>query len=296
MVYFPVPQAVIFHVRGAHASRYLQARLTNDIRAASQDKAVYAAALTPQGKTEALFTVFAPEKDEYILYADGGDPAEVLQALKRFLVAERVEIVDQSHDFLLFHVAHLDPPIAEFKVQRKNHDWLIARKRIGPLGWDTVVNRSRKDSFIEDMTSRGAKEMSEWEVSLARLKAGVPAFPTEINGDHLFSSSGLVNAVSFTKGCYTGQEVIAKIDSLGKPPRVLKLLDVHLDNAAPGNDIMAKDQDKPIGKILSVAYDPAEQVSICFADLRNVENLEQIELRVNGARAKLRSSVAPAPR
>ena len=89
--YYLYPEAIIIKVSGKDAGRYLQARLSNDINKLSEGESCLAACLTPQGKTEALFTVYKAA-EEYLLFCSGGDPETVKAGLARFIVADRVDL------------------------------------------------------------------------------------------------------------------------------------------------------------------------------------------------------------
>ena len=104
MKYFEIAAPIILDVAGKHSQRYLQARLTNDIRQISKDTGISAAALTPQGKTEGLFLLYLQSEGNYRLICDAGNKNEVLSALKRYLVADQVKFTDQSDNYSYLHI------------------------------------------------------------------------------------------------------------------------------------------------------------------------------------------------
>ena len=303
MKYFSLPDAVILEVKGPHAAKYLQARLTNDLRSLTQDQGMLAAALTPQGKTEGLFTILKQAEDAYLLYADGGDRNAVIQGLKRFLVAERVEVSDMSPRMTVLHYcdssAPLNSPLAAFPASNENDlpllvrrvgEFILIRKVRGELpGWDILASSNSMAKVTAEFSAHGGLELALPEQTLLRLRAGVPKFPEEINADLLFVSAGLGSAISYTKGCYTGQEVVAKIDALGKSPRILKLLEADLSSPAAGQEVISSSDGKAIGKVLSCIFDSRSGKSLCFADLRNIDGLAEMALSIGGASARLGS-------
>ena len=96
MRYFQVTDAIILSVSGRDARRYLNSRLTNNIKTLADGEVVSAGLLTPQGKTKAVFQVLSLGQDQFFLICDGGDRAKVMAATRQFIVADRVVVEDQS--------------------------------------------------------------------------------------------------------------------------------------------------------------------------------------------------------
>ncbi len=301
MKFFRLPNAIILEVQGPHASRYLQARLTNDMRMLSSTRALVAAALTPQGKTEGVFTVLFERENHFLLVADGGSAVEVIQGLKRFLVTERVEVIDRSAELCILHYFDLQrdvdlslgtlpssdegSPLLDVKKLGAAH--LVRKKRGESSGWDLLLPLGLQRQVLSELSQYSALELDPGAITLFRLRGGVPQFPDEMNSEHLFVSAGLPDAISYTKGCYTGQEVVAKIDAMGKAPRVLRLLSVAGGAPMPKAEIIEARQGKVVGTVLTCTFDSARNCTLCFADLRNVDGLSELQLSVAGVAAHL---------
>jgi aminomethyltransferase len=88
---------------------------------------------------------------------------------------------------------------------------------------------------------------------ILRIKAGLPSSPNEINGDYIPLELGLWDAVSFSKGCYTGQEIIARLESRGKLARHLVGIDLS-ENVPLGSSIFQGKRD--LGKLTSIIFSP----------------------------------------
>ncbi|MBN8550192.1 MAG: hypothetical protein J0M12_12815 [Deltaproteobacteria bacterium] len=310
MKYFSIPSAVILSASGPHAERYLQIRLTNDLKQLTAQRALQAAALTPQGRTEALFTVFSVAPNSYMLIADGGNPQVVLEGLTRFVVTERIEFRDVSSEYVLIHMIPNREkedmgafvPVApshghDFSRVSAGSIQFISRQRSAEQGWDIVVPREQSAAFISRLVEKKAVEISSAEQELLRLRAGIPMFPVEIGPEHIFSESGLTQAISFTKGCYTGQEVIAKIDALGKPPR--RLLQLKLAGAKAISQkapVEAEGETRSAGEILSSAVDQESECTWAFASIRSSIDTTKVAISVEGRSATVGASVAAAAR
>lgn len=308
MKYFPLQQAVVLSVSGAQAQRYLQVRLTNDMKILSSQRAMQAAALSPQGRTEALFTVLAVAENSFLLFADGGEPQAVLESLKRFVVTERIDFKNDSQEFAVFHIlpSHekedmgaLLPPAPthaqEFSRITTASALFISRRRSADWGWDVLVSKAHCSAFVDKLRAKEAVQVSEQDQLLLRLRAGIPIFPIEINSEHIFAEAALTQAISFTKGCYTGQEVIAKIDALGKPPRLLTRLKLSTPiGVSPGEPVIGVSEQRPIGEVLSCAVDHENNATWIFASVRSSIDLASTKISIGENEATL-VACGPAP-
>jgi folate-binding protein YgfZ len=109
--------------------------------------------------------------------------------------------------------------------------------------------------------------MTSTEYQLMRLQRGAPTFPDEINENVILTECGMRDAVSFTKGCYVGQEVIERSDAIGKVPRTLERIVISGVQVTLGATI-TNAQGETIGKIVSSATDEASATTYAFALLR----------------------------
>ena len=299
MKYFILSEAVVVSVSGTQAERYLQARLTNDMKLLAPRRAILAGVLTPQGRTEALMTALSTAQNSFVLFADGGKPDSILEALKRFVVTERIEFADVSSQFVVLHLIPSRekddlgalvpaPPVHGEEFSRITAGALefISRRRSLDWGWDVIVPAAQISTFIERLHEKEAVELSPEQRLLLRLRAGVPLFPVEINSEHIFSESGLSQAISFTKGCYTGQEVIAKIDALGKPPRLLCRVSMPgAIEVSPGTNVTTSAESRPAGEVLSSAIDNECGVTLAYVSLRSSIDCTKEKLLIGSTEA-----------
>lgn len=280
--YFRIPAAVVLEATGPDSRRYLNARLTQDIKSLQAGCVVWAAALTPQGRTQGYFAVLCLEADRFLLVCDGGEPAALRDAVGQFIVADRVEVRDVSGDFSLAHLigAQSDLPgsigsLAPREFLRGPTSFAFFCQRTPEIGIDILMRGSSPSSDWDELLAR-AEVLSESSRQYLRIKAGIPAFPQELNSEHLFAESGLESAVSHTKGCYVGQEVIEKVASRGKLPRVLRKAAFDVLISIPAGAALNADPDPlqgPAGVVLSSAQDPAEGRTCCLALVRTAASV-----------------------
>lgn len=282
MVWFELPHSFVIRVSGRDALRYLHARLSNDIRNLAVGAGCFAAALSAQGKPDALFAVYRLEEGEFLLVIDGGDPTSILTSLRQFVVTEQIETVLETH-LTCFHSSELpsvliDPeflvePSPGLSVQRgPDGAFLCGRVRTTTPGFDLIVPEKQRDPVLEFFHSREVSALSEDEQLVQRVKSGTPVFPTELLASRiLLESVSGKTAASFTKGCYVGQEVLEKIDSHGRAPR--KLVGFKLEGTKPcrpGEKVFTRGDGEKVsaGEVIDSAPHAQEKSVFGFAYLK----------------------------
>lgn len=236
--YYTLPHSVIFRAEGKDVTRYLHARLTNAIKGLPIGFSCRAAALTPQGKTEGLFTCLHTAETEYLLQCDGGDAELLRAALCRYIVADRVTIEPFLEDVIVVHIsadareklckeAQIDVPSGQCLVPHqmpKNPlgiEAIIPASRLGYPGFDIWVKSAECYLSLIKAALGDCKELDSTEFEVIRLTQGSPMFPAEINQEHLLTEAPVGTAIARNKGCYVGQEVVERIESRGATPRLL---------------------------------------------------------------------------
>jgi len=181
MTWWRVPRDFVL-VRGRDARDFLQGQLSQDIEQLAPGESVMSFLLQPQGKVDAYLRVTAVGQDGYLLDVDPGFGDDVVTRLERFKLRTEADI-----------------------------------RRVG--GWQVVASLDEDGDLVEeildDIEIEGvAGDLVDYEA--ARIRAGIPAMGREVDSSTIPASLGVVDhAVSFTKGCYTGQELVARIDSRG---------------------------------------------------------------------------------
>jgi len=273
-----LPDAIVLAITGRHSERYLQARLTNDVCRASAEVSVRAAALAAQGRVEAIGLLFRPEPERWLFLIDGGDRSGVRNAVARFKVAEQAEITDVSSAWRLCHItAPAAGELAPFTGERITtgeltvtrgpaEGWAIRNDRLGTPGVDLLTPRAPLGEHHAE-PARGCPISSD-EVIRRRILADRPVFPAELNEETLLAEIPLEPIVSFTKGCYVGQEVVARLDAYGRPPRLLRRLEVHGgEPLPPGTPVLGSDGRRE-GEIRSSVVSATGDETLAFASIR----------------------------
>lgn len=195
----------IFRISGPDRVRFLNGQVTNDVSGPLEREAVAACLCSIKGRVEALVWVSATE-DSLLLDGELGQRDFLQARLERYLIADDCEIIDETSNFLLIHHFNSGGPG-------------ISCRRLLLPGRDQFLKRSASVSFDESSRIH-SMEFEQWQVLAAVPQAGL-----EITGGEFPAELGLdARAVNFHKGCYLGQEIISRIQSVGRVKRRLRVV------------------------------------------------------------------------
>ena len=211
-------------VRGPDAEAYLQGQLSQDVAALAVWDTTDSLLLEPDGKLSALLRVTRTDGQGFVLSVDRGYGDAVVARLRRFLLRSKVEFEQPAWrdlslrgDGVASAAAGLLTVLAERGVLALPFEW-NGWTGVDLLGPEDVVLAPSAAALPDGITACGAEA-----VEACRIVTGIPAMGTELTSKTIAAEAGLVErTVSFTKGCYTGQELVARLDARGsKVPRRL---------------------------------------------------------------------------
>jgi tRNA-modifying protein YgfZ len=242
------PDRGLLIVSGPDAADYLQGQLTNDTEAIGPGEWIYAALLDRKGHMQADMRVLRP--------GDGPDlwldlEPEGLEAAGRHLgtykIGREVDVADAGDEYVLFSL--IGPRATE--IARAAEAVTLRTDQ----GVDLIVPAAERDGIHAALLDAGAVEVSFEAAEILRIESGRPRFGAEMGTETMPAEAGIVEqAVSFTKGCYIGQETVARLHYKGKPNRHLRGLRFS-GPARPGDSIVL--DEKEVGTVGSAALSPA---------------------------------------
>lgn len=257
-------------VSGRDSRRYLNNRLSNDLRSMSPGSSIAAAALTPQGKVEGLFTVLCETDELFYLVCDGGVRQTIFAAVGRYVVADRVSIEDLSLTTTLTHLSGTEDEVrAEVAAIGQQLDCRVLPSAISPLGLVVISLNTTSASTDTAFASLWGEPLSTEEFTRARFARGCPQYPVEVNDDVILTECGLAAAVSFSKGCYVGQEVIERSDAIGRLPRHLERVSLEGRASPQAGDAVVGADGTAVGRVVSSFCDEKSERTFLFALLRS---------------------------
>ncbi len=280
-------------VSGPDAVEYLQGQCSQDVAILESGMSADALLLTPQGKLDAMVRVTRSGDDELYVDVDGGYGDAVMARLARFKLRVKVQIEPVD-----WRIVALRGPGAASLVGDVTPP--AGTSFVVPYAWDGVtgVDLLGPDPRIPAQVRRCGPEA--WRA--LRVEAGIPAMGAELDERTIAAEADLVErCVSFTKGCYTGQELVARLDARGnKVARRLRAVAIDPAQAAgvtlrPGAEVSVGD--KVVGRLTSVAWSPVlgTAVALCYLH-RHVEPPCDVRVQVEGSargRAPARALALP---
>ena len=254
------------YVVGPEACTYLQGQLSQDVDALAPAEAAYTFVLQPTGKVDAWLRVTRMADDAFLLDVDAGWGEAVLVRLTRFLL--RTDCTVEALDWELVTVMDAEPDTVEIPMGGVAIpvDW-PGLQGVDLLGPSVVIPDSMKEV-----------DGSAWEYR--RIAAGIPTLGAEMDESTIPGATGMVNrSVSFTKGCYTGQELVARVDSrsAGTPTRLVRAVGEGPAPATGSEITLAGDL---AGRLTSVAVD-ADEAGLGFVALAAVRRAVVVPTTVN---------------
>jgi tRNA-modifying protein YgfZ len=250
-------------VSGPEAAEYLQGQLTNDTEAIAPGDGCYAALLDRKGHMQGDMRVLRPGA-EPDLWLD--TEPEALEAVRRHLgmykVGRQVELGDVTAERAILSL--IGPRAVEVAGSAPLPENACEELTLGganclavgtPDGIDLFVEAADRDRVLEALLAVGAIEVSPEAAEIVRIEAGRPRFGAEMGTETMPAEAGIVEqAVSFTKGCYIGQETVARLHYKGKPNRHLRGLRLSAP-AQPGAALRLGE--KEVGTLGGAAVSPA---------------------------------------
>jgi tRNA-modifying protein YgfZ len=255
-------------VRGPDAASYLQAMVSNDVEALGPGESCEALLLTAKGRVVAPMTVYRRGVDDYVLLTETELAEPLRAALVRSRFASKVEIELEDHSSVLV-------------VGRETPPGGIANREFGVAAYELL-----------DEETPAWGEIGADELERMRIRAGIPRYGRELDERVLPAEAGLDRtAIDFEKGCYPGQEPIARQHYRGRVNRTLRVLELDGDEL-PDYDAELTYEGKVVGRVTSAAREGDNVIGLAFV---RVEVPEDAELRVGDRTASQLQLTSPRP-
>ena len=282
MIYYLVENdlknaSAVLRVRGPDANTYLQGQFTQDLRLA--DGAVaYGLWLDHKGRVQADSHIRRQADNDYLVISFSLPAAQLLARLQAYLIADEVELEDETTSWtgvLIWGEGATD-------IKAPAGSLVLPSRRTGLGGVQWLVPAGRGTDAVTALKKVSAKEGDRTAAELARLRAGVPAVPVDLGPRDLPNEGGLDDlAISYTKGCYLGQEVMARLKNLGQVRRRLHLVQGVGAQPAPGTALYQGD--RKVGETRSAAADGDNFLALAMVSLVNLDAAAGLSLAPSGA-------------
>ncbi len=267
----PVPNRSIVEFTGRDRTRFLHNLCTNDVAGLKPGQGCEAFALNARGKTVGHFFLFV-EADRIVLDSAPNQSDILIDHFEHYLVTDDVSLADRTAEFcqLLVVGPNAKARVATLtgaQVPDNECDHVSVRLggptvRIRSLSWcspgdvSILSDRNERDAVLQALTSDGLEVFDEKWFDTRRVENRFPLFGIDITADNLPQEVDRNDqAISFVKGCYLGQETVARIDAMGHVNR--KLVGLQFDgDELPESGVELVVDEKVVGTVTSSARSP----------------------------------------
>jgi len=259
-------------ISGTEAVMFLNGLISNDMKTLAKDLWMPAAFPNVQGRLLAAIRVIHRD-DGFLIDTESATREAVLKLVERFTLAGDFRVADLTDENALLSVqGALAPAVVgallgkELESLGRNAvsaaDWedaqvtVVRATHTAEDGFDLFVPQGKAEAISDALISAGARPVGFDTLETLRVEAGIGRYGIDMDETNVVSEANLDDAVSFTKGCYIGQEIIARIKYRGHVAKKLTgFIFEGTDTLDSGAQVLSTD-DKEIGRITSSVFSP----------------------------------------
>jgi len=288
---------------------FLQGMLTNDVKALAAGQGVYAAFLNQQGRLVSDLRVYA-QTERLLLDVLAWRRAALMEALSRFIVADDVELTPVDEEPLIGVEGPLaravvaealgvtDLPQTPYAHQRLTFEGaallVIAASEVDGSGLLLCGPASTGPALLDACIEAGARPLGMRALDILRVEAGVPWPGVDTDDSTLIMETGRQAAISFTKGCYLGQEVVERVAARGHVNRQISGLVLDGEQLPPAGARVLADA-REVGYVTSAVRSEALRAVIALAmiQIKHAPLGERVDVDMDGVRTTATVSALP---
>jgi folate-binding protein YgfZ len=248
----------LFSVHGKEAIQFLNGLITNDVKALEDGAMMLAAFPNAQGRLLAVVRV-QRIGDKFLIETEEATREKVFNNIFRFTFAGDFFVEDLSEKYRYFSIQN-----SKSKIKNEGEIW---------FGNDVFVQLESSLDFSD------AVEIPDELYEILRIENGIPLYGVDMDETTIVPEIGIPNLISYKKGCYIGQEIIARIHFRGHIAKQLQGLILDDAHIKPNDEIKSL-EGKNAGKITSVCYSPKLDKHIALAYVRFDYLAENAELKI----------------
>lgn len=286
---FDYRPGTLLKINGEDAMAFLQGQFTNELRQ-PPGSATYGLWLNQKGKILADSQVLRVSENEFLVTSVASAVTIIRPRLEKYIIADDVILTDETATAggLLLGgpgsgevIKHLFGTVPALGRWVQNGEGLVFGGRRLPGGSFEIIGSGKILAEVrQQLLTQGAVAASAGEMEFARITAGIPAVPVDLGPGDLPQEGGLDDAISYTKGCFLGQEVMARLKNLGQVRRRLHI--VRGRGPAPASLTALYQGEKKLGEVRSVAGRAGEFAALAMLSLVNLNPEAGLSLAPGG--------------
>lgn len=272
-------------VSGSEATMFLNGLITNDVKGLRENRWMPAAFPTVQGRLMGAVRVVRGNGPAFLIDTDVASHEAVLKTISRFTLAGDFKVSDVTAETALLSVqgkraievvekvfgqSFADLPrngVAETGWQNASVT-IFRATHTAEDGFDVVVDSAQAPQLRQLLADAGAQPVSDDTLEVLRVEAGIARFGRDMDETSVVPETNLDDAVSYTKGCYVGQEIIVRIKHRGHVAKKLTGLKLETDQQIDPGTIIKSTDNQEIGKVTSAVGSPRLGSTIALGYVR----------------------------
>ncbi|HEU0252758.1 MAG TPA: glycine cleavage T C-terminal barrel domain-containing protein [Pyrinomonadaceae bacterium] len=271
-------------VSGSEATMFLNGLITNDMKTLAENRWMPAAFPTVQGRLIGAVRM-ARTGDSFLIDTDAESHKAILKTVSRFTLAGDFKVTDLTAATAMLtvqgqrarEVVEKVFPISVSELPRDGVvelEWkgkpvtIIRATHTAEDGFDIVLDSAHVPELRQALNDAGALAVDEGTFEILRVEAGIPRYGRDMDESNVVIETNLDDAVSFTKGCYVGQEIIVRIKHRGHVAKKLTGLRFETDQTSEAGVVIRSTDGKEIGRVTSAVFSPKLNATIALGYVR----------------------------
>lgn len=296
----------LIEVSGAEAVQFLNGLITNDVAKLESYRWTLAAFPNAQGRLLAIVRVLRLD-EKFLFETEEATREKVFQNLFRFTFAGDFFVEDLSENFSYLSV--FGTAVSNFKYPIPTEKEIIGAQfddgngflmsSVRAAGFDIFLPKASKEYFVRELLGQGTVEISAELDEILRVENGIPLYGVDMSDATIVPEIGLPELISYQKGCYIGQEIIARIHFRGHVAKELRGLIFESEPEAAANALSASSElagkelktpdDKNAGRITSAVFSPKLAKTIALAFVRYDYLAEGTKLKIGDLTVRVKT-------
>jgi folate-binding protein YgfZ len=253
-------------VSGSEATMFLNGLVTNDMKSLAENRWMPAAFPTVQGRLIGAVRIVRG-KDSFLIDTDAESHEAVLKTISRFTLAGDFHVTDVTAETLLLSLQGkraaevvekvFKTPVSDLPRNGaiEQHVTIIRATHTSEDGFDVVIDSGRAAQVRDALINAGAQPVSDDTFEVLRIEAGIARYGRDMDETNIVTETNLDDAVSYTKGCYVGQEIIVRIKHRGHVAKKLTGLRFETDRPIEAGAIVKSTAFSPtVGSTIGLGY------------------------------------------